>query len=606
MRPAKPYTIEQFYDTFSIINSSFSHDEQSILYTSSQTGTFNAFTVPVTGGPPQQLTYSTSRAVYAVSYFPHDSRILFVRDRNGDENHHLYVSEANGTQKDLTRGKNVKAKFLGWTHDGNYFYFQTNERDARFFDIYKMEISGFTRTLIFRDTEGFRFHSVSKDENYIVFAKGAGQSDSDIFLYNLASMELKHLTPHSGQIAFAPAAFDVNSQSLYYLTDEDSEFSYVACVELSTGKRSVVYKAPGKVFAFLISHNGKYRIILIDEDGRKRIKIYDHRTGIPIALPIFPEADITSATISKSERLMAFYVNSDRHPSSLWVYNFAAGQARRLVSSLNPEIDPNDLVDARRVSYFSFDGLEIPAFLWKPHEASVENKVPALIWLHGGPGGQTRKGYSPRIQYLVNHGYAVLGVNYRGSSGYGKTFLAADDHKHGREPLWDCIESKKYLASLGYIKTDKIGVIGASFGGYMVLAALAFAPEEFAAGVDLFGISNWIRMIQSFPPYWTPHLQFYYRKLGDPRTEPDKLRALSPLFHADKITKPLMIVQGANDPRVLRVEADEMVEAIRKRNGIVDYLVFEDEGHGLTKRANRIVTYDSVVKFFDRHLKGVE
>jgi dipeptidyl aminopeptidase/acylaminoacyl peptidase len=347
-------------------------------------------------------------------------------------------------------------------------------------------------------------------------------------------------------------------------------------------------------------------MILIDKDGRTRFKINDCHSGKDVALPRFREGDIKSVTFSKSERMMAFYVGGDRNPSTLYVYDFASAQLRKLVDSLSPAIDVNDLVESQSVSYTSFDGLEIPAFLWKPHHAAKTNKVPGLIWVHGGPGGQTRKGYSPRLQLLVNHGYAILGVNHRGSAGYGKSFLAADDGKHAREPLRDCVEGKRYLSSLDFIDASKIGIIGASYGGYLVLAAMAFTPNEFACGVDLFGISNWLRMMESFPPYWKPSLELYYRKIGDPRTDQTTLRAISPLFHAHNITKPLMIVQGATDPRVLRAEADDMVAAIKKRNGIIEYLIFDDEGHGITRKANKIIAYQSILEFLDKYLKRIE
>jgi dipeptidyl aminopeptidase/acylaminoacyl peptidase len=279
---------------------------------------------------------------------------------------------------------------------------------------------------------------------------------------------------------------------------------------------------------------------------------------------------------------------------------------RKLTESLNPEINPDDLVDSKIIRYKSFDGLEIPSLLWKPHQASPANKVPALIWVHGGPGGQTRKGYSALIQYLVNHGIAVLGVNYRGSSGYGKRFLAADNRKHGREPLWDCIEAKKYLAELDYVDASKVGIIGASYGGYMVLAALAFHAEEFAVGIDMCGVANWLRTIESFPAHWGPFLEGFYKKVGNPETDRELLRAISPLFHADKIIKPLMVIQGANDPRVLQAESDEIVEAVKRNNGIVEYLIFPDEGHGINKKVNKIRAYGAILSFLERHLKGTE
>ena len=602
-RQIKEYTAEQFFETCSLINSSFSYDESSILFTSSKPGVFNAFSVPTNGGPPHQLTRSTTAATYAVSYFPHDDRILFVRDAYGNENNHLYVFDQDGKETELTIGAGVKARFVGWSFDGSHLYYESNKRDSRFFDVYEMDLAQFTDNLLFENTRGFRCHSLSNDRKYILLGKGT-RSQSDVYLYNLETKEMRNISAHEGRIAFRPACFDANSKKLFFLSDENSEFSYVACLDLDTGERSVVYSTAADVQGVRFSHNGKYQMILIDKDGRTKFEIIDCHSRKPVSLPRLREGDIKSVTFSKSEQMMAFYAGGDRNPSSLYVYHFASAKLRKLVDSLSPAIDVNDLVESRNVSYTSFDGLEIPSFLWKPHQASKNNKVPGLIWVHGGPGGQTRKGYSPRLQFLINHGYTILGVNYRGSAGYGKSFLTADDGKHAQDPLRDCVEGKRYLSSLDFVDSSKIGIIGSSYGGYLVLAAMAFTPNEFACGVDLFGISNWLRMIESFPPYWKPSMDLYYLKIGDPRTEQATLRAISPLFHANNISKPLMIVQGANDPRVLRVEADDMVAAVKSRNGKVEYLVFEDEGHGITKKANRIIAYDSILKFLDRYLKG--
>jgi dipeptidyl aminopeptidase/acylaminoacyl peptidase len=245
----------------------------------------------------------------------------------------------------------------------------------------------------------------------------------------------------------------------------------------------------------------------------------------------------------------------------------------------------------------------IPSLLFKPHQATPEHKVPALVWVHGGPGGQTTKGYDPLIQYLVNHGYAVLGINNRGSSGYGQTYFTADDRKHGHEPLSDCVEGKNYLARLPYIDPDRIGIIGASYGGYMTLAALAFRSEEFAVGVDIFGVANWVRTLESIPPYWESFREALYREIGHPQRDRAMLEAISPLLHASKIRRPLLVLQGANDPRVIKPESDDIVNAVKKSGVPVEYLVFTDEGHGFTKKKNRLEGNRAVLKFLDKHLK---
>jgi dipeptidyl aminopeptidase/acylaminoacyl peptidase len=246
----------------------------------------------------------------------------------------------------------------------------------------------------------------------------------------------------------------------------------------------------------------------------------------------------------------------------------------------------------------------IPSIFYKPHSATPQRKAPALVWVHGGPGGQTSKGYSAVIQYLVNHGYVVLGINNRGSAGYGKTFFAADDQKHGKEPLWDCVEGKKYLASLPYVDPNRIGIIGGSYGGYMVLAALAYKPEAFAVGVDIFGVANWLRTLESIPAWWEAQRTALYAEMGDPVKQKDMLHEISPVFHADKIRKPLLVLQGANDPRVLKAESDDIVAAVKKNNVPVEYIVFPDEGHGFSKKKNQIEGYGAVLRFLDKYLKG--
>lgn len=607
-QPVKQYTIEQFMNTVRIGGSSFSADEKSILFHSNKSGIFNVYSVPVAGGSASQLTNSTKESTYAVSYFPNDARILYTYDRGGNENNHLYLRELNGAERDLTPGEKTKANFLGWSHDRKSFFFSTNERDPRFFDIYEMPIDTFKATMIYKDQMGLNFAAISNDKKYIAFDNSGGsQADSNVVLYNTVTKELDIITAHfDEEMSNQAQEFDPNSKYLYYLTDDGSQFRYVMRYDLKSRDTKVIEKAPWDISYTYFSRNGKYRVTAINEDARTKIKIYEQATGKLVDLPKLPNADITGVNISPSEKLMAFYLNGDRSPSNLYVYDFATKKATKLTDSLNPEINPDDLVDSQVIRYKSFDGLEIPSILYKPKNASAQNKAPALLLIHGGPGGQTRVGYSPVTQYLVNHGYVILGVNNRGSSGYGKTFFAADDGKHGREPLWDCVEAKKYLASLGYVDEKKIGIMGGSYGGYMVLAALAFKPEEFAVGVDLFGVSNWVRTLESIPPYWESFRKTLYKEIGDPKKDLENLRAVSPLFHADKIVKPLIVLQGANDPRVIKPESDEIVDNIKKRNGVVEYVLFDNEGHGFTKKANEIRAYKAILDFCDRYLKGAE
>jgi len=603
-REVKQYTIEQFMDTVSIGGSSFSQDEKTILFSSNKTGIYNAFTIPVEGGEPAQLTFSEDDAIFALSFFPEDSRILYSSDKGGNEINHIYLRDEDGTVKDLTPEEKEKASFYGWAFDQKSFFYGSNKRDQRFFDIYEMDIETFTPKMIYQNDTGYDLASISRDKQYFAFFKAITTNNSDMYLYDRKTKEMKHLSPHEGDVQYQPQTFSPDSKSLYYLTDEDSEFTYLKRYDIETGQKETVEQYDWDIWYTYFSRNGKYRVVGINENAQTVIKVYDTSTNQPLNLPELPGGNISSVNISKSEKTMAFYFSGSRSPNNLFVYNFESGKYTQLTDNMNPEIDPEDLVEAEIVRYKSFDDLDIPAVYYNPHNIKPGEKVPALIMVHGGPGGQARKGYRPIQQYLVNHGYALIDVNNRGSSGYGKTFFKMDDKKHGEVDLDDCVWAKKYLISTGYVDPDKIGIIGGSYGGYMVLAGLTFRPDEFAVGVDLFGISNWVRTIQSIPPWWESFKEALYAEMGNPETDLEYFRRISPLFHADNIQKPLMVLQGANDPRVLKVESDEIVEAVKKKGIPVEYIVFEDEGHGFVNKENQITAYKAILEFLNKYLRG--
>lgn len=607
----KRYTIEQFMATISIAGASFSADEKRILFSSNASGIFNAYTLPVEGGTPEPLTRSASDSIFSVSFFPHDDRVLFTRDQGGDENYHLFLLAPDGSEKDLTPGHGLKAQFMGWRPDGSAFFVSSNERDPRFFDLYRYDARTYARVLIYRNEEGFDLGPISRDERWIALNRANTTSDSDIYLFDAARQQVKHLTPHEGAISLQAETFDPASQKLFFLTNEGSEFKHLCTYDLTTGVVRDHERADWNVISTYFSRNGRFRVTAINQDGSVVVRIVEIMAGEgtaeeekPLALPALPEGEIRGVVFSQSGARMAFYVNGDRSPDNLFVHDFHTGQFHQLTQSLSKEIDPLDLVEAQVVRFRSFDGMIIPSIYYKPHEASAANKVPAVIYVHGGPGGQTMRGYNAQIQYLVNHGYAVLGINNRGSSGYGKTFFTAANRKHGREPLWDCIEAKTFLASLGYIDHERIGIMGASYGGYMTLSALAFRPEAFKVGVDIFGVSNWLRTLASIPLYWESVRKAIYDEIGDPVNDIDILVATSPLFHAREIRKPLMVIQGANDPRVVKAESDEIVEAVKKNNVPVEYIVFPDEGHSFTKKKNQIEANRRILEFLDKYLKG--
>ena len=601
-RAPKQYTIEQFLDTTSVTGAAFSPDESKVLFSSDASGVFNAYEAPVAGGPATQLTNS-SDTTFSISYFPEDERILLRRDKGGNEIYHIYVRETDGTEKDLTPGEKNRSLFFRWAHDLKSFFYVSNARDPRFMDLYEMDLASLKPRMVYRNTEGYGYGPLSNDKRFLVLVKIHTDHDNDLYLHDFQTGKTRHLTPHEGDVNHAAHAFSPDGKSLYYTTDEGHEFMYLVKRDLATDQVEVIEKPDWDVMFASLSWNGKYLVVGINEDARTRIKIYETATGREVKLPELPAGQISSVHISRSERKIAFYHSGARTPRDLYVYDLGSGELAKITDSQNPEIDPEDLADAEVVRFQSFDGLEIPAILYKPHLEPGE-KAPALVQVHGGPGGQSRIGYDPLYQYLVNHGYVVLRVNNRGSSGYGKTFYRLDDHKHGQDDLMDCVKAKDYLISTGFVDPERIGIIGGSYGGYMVLAALAFQPEVFDVGVDIFGVANWVRTLKSIPPWWAAFRDALYAEIGNPETEEEYLRKISPLFHASNIRRPLIVLQGANDPRVLKVESDEIVEAVRKNGVPVEYIVFDDEGHGFTKKANRIRGYKAIREFLDKHLKN--
>jgi len=608
----KRYTIRQFMDIVQINGGSFSPDDTKVMINSKESGIFNAVAVDIQTGLQTPMTASTGNAIYGLSYFPGDERIIYTSDQGGNEINHLFVRNQDGSVIDLIQDSTAKAQFGGWSYSKKLLYYTSNSRDKKYFDLYSVQVpSGenkiYPSTLLYRNDKGLNPDVISNDDRYIALSESITTNNSNMYLLDTQSGKTQLLSKHDGDVQYNPQYFSLDGKQLYYTTNEGSEFNYLASYDIASGEKMKVEEAPWDIMFANISRNGKYRYVAINNDARTELKLYDESAGgKQMIIQGIPDGDITGVNISDSERLMSFYVTSSKSPSNLFVYNFETGEVKQLTNTMSAEINPDDLVAGEVVRFKSFDGMEIPCLLYKPKGLAEGEKVPALLWIHGGPGGQSRLGYNASLQYLVNQGYAILAVNNRGSSGYGKTFYAADDRKHGDEDLRDCVESKKLLAGLGYIDTDKIGIYGGSYGGYMVMAALAFTPEEFKVGVNVFGVTNWIRTLKSIPPWWESNRKALYTELGDPFTADSvALYAKSPLFHADKITKPFIVLQGSNDPRVLQVESDEIVAAARKNGIPVEYVIFPDEGHGFVKKENNIKSSEEVLKFLDKYLKGV-
>lgn len=600
------YSARTFLETTSYTMSdpagiAFSRDGRSILVNSDASGVFNAYALPVVGGDPVPLTSSPENATFGASFFPNDDRIVFVADQGGNELHHIYVREADGSVRDLTPGDNHKAAFHGFSADGRTLFVSTNERNPQMFDVYAYDTDDFERRLIFQN-EGFLVGDVSRDGRHVALVKALSSANDDIYLAEVGGGAPRLITEHEGNVSHGVYGFSPDGRSLVFGTNEHGEFGEAWVHDIATGERRPLIQADWDVMFVNHSPSGRYRVHALNADASTALTITDLRTGAPVALRGLPEGDLGSVRFNRDETMIAFSVASDTSPSDVFVANLATGETRRLTRALNPQIDEAQLVDGQVARFRSWDGLEIPGILYRPREASASNPVPAIVWVHGGPGGQSRRGYSAMVQHLVNNGYAVYAINNRGSSGYGKTFYHMDDRKHGDVDLKDVVAAGEWLQNMDWV-SDRVAVMGGSYGGYMTAAALAFHPEAFDAGINIFGVTNWVRTLESIPAWWGAFRTALFDEMGDPATDAERHRAISPLFHASNIRRPMLVVQGANDPRVLQVESDDLVAAVRRNNVPVEYLIFPDEGHGFLRKENRISASEAYLRFLDQHLR---
>lgn len=603
------YSAAEFFETTTFATPqatpyAFASNNVDLLIGSDQSGVFNAYRLNTSTGEQQQLTFSQGSPISPISWFPEDGRFLFSQDGSGDELDHIYVQTPEGESRDLTPGEQVKAFMLGWATGGDAFYIATNERDSSAFDVYRYNADDYQRALVYENTDAYSIGDISPDGRWLALIQEINNANNELVLLDLSSavtdpVVIKGL---QGDVNHRVFSFSPDNSTLVYGTDAHGDFVQAWTYEFSTGKTAILVDAPWDVSYSFYSPSGRYRVTGINADASTQVSIVDNESGEALDLDNLPPGDLRALRFSRDESTLAFGLNADISPTDLYTLSLKDLTVKRLTDSLSPSIERDALVQSEVVRFASYDGLQVPGILYKPKNASAANPVPALVWVHGGPGGQSRKGYSATLQHLVNHGYAIYAINNRGSSGYGKTFNHLDDKRHGDADLGDVVASRDFLASYDWIDGEHIGIIGGSYGGFMVAAALAFEPEVFDVGINIFGVTNWVRTLKSIPPWWGSFRDSLYAEMGDPATDETRLRAISPVFHATNIVKPLLVIQGANDPRVLQVESDELVANVRANNVPVEYVLFDDEGHGFAKRENRITASEAYLAFLDEYL----
>jgi dipeptidyl aminopeptidase/acylaminoacyl peptidase len=562
--------------------------------------------VPLDGGWPDQLTAFTDETVRGAGVSPADGRILLCADHDGDEFHQLYMLDSErGWPHKLTDEPEVQHYVNGaaWSSDGTKFAYAANARNPSDMEVWVRDVgSGETRAVFGEGMFAFPGH-FSPDGSKLLTLDFRNNSDASIHLVELETGETRELTPHDDDAIFFSGPWAPDGSGFYMLTDAGSEFRGLAFYDLASDRYEWVEEPTQDVDDVTASTDGRVLAWLVNDNGYDHLRLRDLETGSDLPEPDLPAGSrphLTGAepplALSPDGSHAALILSTPRRPPEAWVIETATGKAIPVTDSRMGGLYEDDLVDVELVSYPTFDGREIPAWLYRPQ---AEGKVPVVLSIHGGPEAQEKPLYQPLYQYLLSRGIAVLATNIRGSTGYGKSYQRLVQRDWGGGDMQDWEHAVNWLREQDWVDKEQIGVYGGSYGGFAVLTCVTRLPQYWAAAVDIFGPSNLVTFAKAVPPTWK---RFIARFVGDPETEADFLMERSPITYVENVQAPLLVIQGATDPRVVKGESDQLVEKLESLGREVEYVVFDDEGHGFTKRPNELKAYRLAAEWLEKHL----
>jgi dipeptidyl aminopeptidase/acylaminoacyl peptidase len=586
---------------------SFSHDEKLVAYLSDEGGRMDVWVQPVGGGSGRQISH-VKGFIQGLAFSPTRDQLIYTSDTGGDELPHVFLTDSTGASpRDITAELPAgrRADFGEWATDGKTLLFLSSARDERYLDLYEYDVATGRSMRLWEASGKLALATVSRDHRRFILTETLSDTDSNLYLVERgAKTRPVLLTPHRGDVAYIPADLSVDGKTLYFTSDEGREFAGLMAMNLGDRAVKPVAQPEWDVDSAKFSQGGRYFYVVTNADGQPQLDLRDARSRNSVALPAPPPggAWVPLAT-SPHDRYIGVRLQSDATPATPYIIEVATSTARKLIDPLPEALRSREMAVGEIVHIPSFDGRSVPAFLLKPPGAGP---FPAIIDVHGGPTSQSRREFGGFRQYLVSKGFVVLVPNVRGSTGYGKSYTKLDNHDFGGGPLQDVVACKQWLAAHASVDARRVVVMGGSYGGYMALAAATFTPTEFAAVVDLFGVSDLKSLVEGFPAYWMSDAESIYRKFGDPRNPADAQyqHDRSPLYFLDKVVRPILVVQGDRDARVKKDQSDRVVQVLEQRNVPVHYLVLKDEGHGFSRSESIARTYKAVDRFLDRYIFG--
>ena len=594
-------TIQQYYNIASSHNGKWLSNGD-FVYLSTESGVSQIWEADPRTGETKQLTFFQER-VLKLYVSPAGDQIFFSMDHGGNEQEQLYfLNPATGETKALTDNDKARHQLGGVLPDKKTVVFSCNGRNPANFDICCLNMDEGTVQILYQNSDNYNMPAaLSADGRYFLYNKLKAQSDNCLWMLDLQTQSAEKIDPEGTFAQYISPVFTPDSKGIYLLTDKGSEFIYLAYYDIAAKTLKKIHEDPWDIESLALSRDGKYLAMLVNRDGYSDLKIMDTATGAFQNIPRPPKgvSGYYGMSWSYAGYQLLLTVTSGSRPSDVWMVDLAADCAAKLTHTSLQGISKEELTEPELYHYTSYDGLNVPYWFYRAVGSGDAGPAPVVIDIHGGPEGQERPMFDPLKEYLASQGFSIVAPNVRGSVGYGKSYHHLDDVEKRMDSVHDIESLVGHLVECGQADPDRIAVMGGSYGGFMTLASITEYPTLWAAAIDIVGISNFETFLTYTAEYRRAHRESEYGSLEHHR---DVLRRVSPIHKVDRIVSPLMVIHGANDPRVPVEEAEQIVESLQKRGVPVEYLCYADEGHGLSKRKNQLDCYPQVVSFLKKYL----
>lgn len=576
-------------------------DGRRLAFVSDHTGVGQAWSLELPSGSPEQITRHEDKVSF-VDYAPVGNALIYGMDAGGDERIQFYLlADSAGNARALTQRPKIIHIWGGWSPDAKRIAFGANIRNQAFFDVYVMDVDTGKEACVFQGDGHFAPVAWSPDGKSLAVIEMRGSLDIDLHLLDIATGRIEKLLAPKGEGRHQSVRFARDGKSIFLSTDLDRDFLGLARLDLATRKIEWLHAPDWDVEVVRPSRDNARIAHVTNIEGYGNLAIRDMATGKDLKIELPGPGIVPEVTWTPDSTAIVFTLNGACRTPDLYRADAATGQVTRLTTSDTKGLAVTDFVEPELIRYPTFDGRQIPAFFFKPKTPKPAGGYPTVMVVHGGPESQYLPNFRTEVQFLIARGYAILATNVRGSSGYGRHYLGLDDVRLRPGSVNDLAHANAWLRKHPELDGHRIAVMGQSYGGYMVLAAITLYPDLWAAGVDFYGIANWLTMLANTGPWRRKQRAKEY---GDPERDRDFLIETSPLTKVGEIKCPLLVAQGLTDPRVPPSESEQIVKAVRARNVPCEYVTFPDEGHGFVKLHNRLTVHGAVAGFLDRFVGG--